>query len=197
MHDSVMKWVAKLVERDILPEPCNFIIEVGAYNVNGSVRDLIEKAINWRYNLVSKVRYVGTDMRPGPGVDVVLPASNLWQLATKEQRPDLVVCTEMLEHAEDWENDLRTMCDVLRLGGGLILTTRSPGFPKHDYPEDYWRFTRMQLHCYLVDMGMRMISNEPDHPSSPGALLYYVKDAETTTISPQTFLEMGRPTHVQ
>lgn len=189
MHDSVMRWGQSLIDCGLLPDPCNYVIEVGSYNVNGSLRPIIESA--------TKARYVGVDIREGPGVDFVLPASRLWKLVNRDGVPDLIVCTEMLEHAADWQHDLYVMCDVLRLGGGLILTTRSPGFPKHDYPADYWRFTRIQLHHYLRDMGMLPIRSEDDIATHPGVLMYYDKDLPTRPIELNTFSEVGWPLRVK
>lgn len=52
----------------------------------------------------------------------------------------------------------------------MIVTTRAPGFPRHDFPSDYWRFTRGDLarafdDCEIVsleadtlDMGSYLIA---------------------------------------
>ena len=53
----------------------------------------------------------------------------------------MVISTEMLEHAEDWQAAVRGMVSVLAPGGVLVLTTRSEGFPLHGYPEDHWRYS--------------------------------------------------------
>src|SRR5947209_4298942 len=119
-----MRWVAaKVTEHDLSSRST---LEVGAYNVNGSVRDLFTGA------------YLGVDMRPGPGVGKVASADSLPFL---DSEFGVVVSTEMLEHDPTFWLSIPEMARVLAPGGHLILTARGNGFPRHDYPGDYWRFT--------------------------------------------------------
>lgn len=107
------------------------ILEVGSLYVNGSPREALADGC---YH-----RYVGIDLTAGPGVDRVL---NVEDLLTSDLPPfDVVLSTEMLEHAHDWKRALLVMMSALNEGGVLVLTTRSPGFEYHPYPEDNWRFT--------------------------------------------------------
>ena len=69
-----------------------YVVEAGAYNYNGSVRDV--------YEAMGPARYLGTDAQPGPGVDLVCPAEKLGEVLG-EGTAGVVICTEMLEHAED------------------------------------------------------------------------------------------------
>ena len=124
MHDSVMRWVADKVTTYGLAEKDT--LEVGSYDVNGSVRPLFQG------------RYVGVDMREGPGVDRKAYAHCL---PFQPCSFDVVVCTEMLEHDSRFWESVKQMARVLRKDGLLLLTARGIGFPKHDYPGDYWRFT--------------------------------------------------------
>lgn len=128
MHDSVMKWVTSVVKR-LVPLDDLSVLEVGSYNVNGSVRPLFVGA-----------NYIGVDARKGPGVDIVLPASAL-TARFAEGSFDIVISTEMLEHDPAFWLSMAEMGAVLKLGGYLIITARGNGFPRHDYPGDYWRFT--------------------------------------------------------
>ena len=145
------------------------ILEVGSYYVNGTVRD------------VMPVTY-GVDMRNGPCVDEVCRAEDLVARFGQGSYAHVVSC-EMLEHAEDWKEALVNMWDVIIPGGFLILTTRSPGFPLHDYPSDYWRFTvdHMEaafptgvvesLPCTGVAVAAMKANNDPlelDHVTADG-----------------------------
>lgn len=107
------------------------VLEVGSRIVNGSLREKLEDAFpDW----------TGIDLMNGPGVDVLLDSTRI-----SEHFPfasfDVVISTGMLEHCRDWRRAVLEMVRVLRPGGLLLLTTRSPGFELHEYPADYWRFT--------------------------------------------------------
>jgi SAM-dependent methyltransferase len=136
------------------------VLEVGAYDVNGSIRGVIEA--------FGPSSYVGTDMKPGPGVDEAVRVEDL-AMYFREAAFDVVVSTEMLEHVLDWRAAIRNLKAVLRPGGVMILTTRSPGFPFHGYPGDYWRLTVDDARCIFSDMCIERL--EQDSPESPGILI--------------------------
>ena len=155
MHDSVMRWVgsaltiAELAGKDVL--------EVGSYDVNGSVRPVIMAA--------GPARYLGVDQSPGPGVDMVADALRLPAVLGQDwQPPDIIVSTEMMEHVTDWKASLLGMITVLKPGGLLVITTRSPGFGYHGYPEDHWRYTvpQMQQIIRAVGLGVLLLAPDPD-----------------------------------
>jgi len=145
VHPSAMAFACSaLTEADVRGKT---VIEAGALNVNGSVRPHVEA--------LGPAKYIATDMRPGPGVDEVCPAE---QLPVYWSNADLVISTEMLEHAADWKP-----------GGVLVLTTRSAGFPLHGYPEDHWRFSVEAMGQILKAAGLVTERLEPDpDPQSPG-----------------------------
>lgn len=140
MTPGVMRWVADMVASHRLANLST--LEVGALNVNGSVRPLFTGP------------YLGVDMREGPGVDKVANAHNLpfpnWTF-------DVVVSTEMLEHDETFWVSLAEMHRVLGRPGYLLLTTRGIGFPRHDHPSDYYRFTADALRVLLEREGLEVI----------------------------------------
>ncbi len=147
MHDSVLKWAAETVV-DLGLTEVTPVLEVGSYDVNGSVRPLF----------ADQAGYVGVDVVPGPGVDrVIVPPYLPWGDGTFA----VVVSTEMLEHTEFPVPVLADMVRVLRPGGALLLTTRSPGFEFHN-PPDYHRFTRAQLCAMLCDLGLGRITVQCD-----------------------------------
>lgn len=119
------------------------ILEVGSLDVKGSVRFVFSDISS---------SYLGVDILDGPGVDMVINVADLTKHFEKESF-DLVVSTEMLEHCFDWRNAIYQILMVLKKDGILILTTRSPGFELHDYPSDYWRFTREEMYHIFKDIG--------------------------------------------
>jgi len=87
--------------------------------------------------LFTNNRYVGADMREGPGVDVIL---NLHDIDLPSESVGTVVCVDTLEHVEYPRRALEEIHRVL-VPGGLTVISSVMNFEIHDYPNDYWRFT--------------------------------------------------------
>jgi SAM-dependent methyltransferase len=139
------------------------VVEVGAYNYNGSARDAI--------TVHDPKSYLGTDAQSGPGVDAVCPAEKLPALLG-DSAADIVICTEMLEHAEDWRGAVEGIARILAPGGLLVLTTRSAGFPFHPHPGDFWRYSPGQMDAIAGACGLEVLQLLPDpDPASPGVFL--------------------------
>lgn len=83
----------------------------------------------------------GLDIKPGLGVDVVGDAHNL---PFGNEKFDIILCTEVLEHLHSPSIAISEMNRVLKKNGKLILSTRFI-FPLHNTPNDYWRFTKYGL----------------------------------------------------
>jgi hypothetical protein len=99
---------------DVAPD--SVIVECGSRDVNGSVRGLFPLA-----------SYVGVDIEPGPGVDVVVDFRRLNVL----HPADVVVCCEVLEHDRDPKSLLAKAFQLLRPGGTLIMTCAGTGRAEH------------------------------------------------------------------
>lgn len=145
------------------------VLEVGSYDVNGSLRPTIEA--------YGPHEYVGVDIVPGPGVDLVCDAGNLVEQFGPESF-DVVVATELLEHVRDWRAAVSNLKRVCRPGGILVATTRSIGFPYHAHPADHWRYEVDDFRTIFDDLGI--VALEPDG-ADPGVFLAARK--------PETFTE--------
>jgi hypothetical protein len=71
---------------------------------------------------------------------------------------------EMLEHVADWKSVIHNLKGVLKPGGSLMLTTRSPGFPRHDWPDDYWRFSCADMAEIFRDFDLQAVRPDPQYP---------------------------------
>jgi SAM-dependent methyltransferase len=160
VHPSVMAWVEhRVVTIDL--EGLD-VLEVGSYDVNGSVRPLFDGCRS----------YFGIDKRPGPGVDLV--ADIEWNLLDHvyPNSWDIVVCCEMLEHTPHPADAANGILRAMHPGSHLILTTRSEGFPIHEHPEDYGiRFTAEDLLELFGTVEPIELVPDPD-PNSPGVFFH-------------------------
>lgn len=159
MHPSVLDWVQQtLSAADIAGRS---VLEVGSYDVNGSVRPHVES--------LGPEQYLGVDAGPGPRVDQVVDCEHLVQ--TVGSGWDIVISTEMLEHVRNWRTCLLQLAEAVMPGGMLLLTTRSPGFPYHPYPEDHWRFTVELMRDVLETLDLHGTVVPDTDARSPGVFV--------------------------
>lgn len=156
MNYAVMDYVSSVLSR------CDNIqgetLELGSYDVNGSVRSLF--ADRERFP-----GYLGIDIRDGPGVDLRMVASDMhWR-----NRFNVIVSTEMLEHDSRFWRTAIKIYFALKPMGHLILTTRNVGYERHDYPSDYWRFTADGLKELFQSVGLRTIEAIDDEQTKMSA----------------------------
>ncbi|MBU1056543.1 MAG: class I SAM-dependent methyltransferase [Proteobacteria bacterium] len=82
-------------------------------------------------------KYVGADMREGPGVDKLL---DLHDIDLPSGSAGTVLCIDTLEHVEYPHKALEEIHRII-VPDGVVVITSVMDFPIHDYPYDYWRFT--------------------------------------------------------
>lgn len=103
------------------------LLEIGSQDVNGSLREIAPPGIDW----------LGCDVAPGKGVDVVL--ADPYTLPFAAGRFDVVVTSSCFEHDQlFWLTALEAL-RVLKPEGLFYLNAPSDG-PVHRYPLDCWRF---------------------------------------------------------
>jgi len=145
MRDSVRDFVALCSRHLPLREP---IYEFGSYQVSGQ-----ESAIDLR-PMFSGKRYVGADMRPGPGVDVVL---NLHAIDLRDASVGTALVLDTIEHVEFVREALKEVYRILDADGIVILSSVM-NFPIHSYPNDYWRFTPESFRSLLAPFRSRYVT---------------------------------------
>lgn len=131
------------------------VLEVGSLDVNGSLRPVaLDRGAS---------RYVGVDLQAGPGVDIVCRAERLIEQFGSNAF-DLVISTELLEHAEPWRLVIHHLKTVVKPQGLLLITTRSIGFPYHGYPHDHWRFQLEDFRAIFSDWEIETLESDPRDP---------------------------------
>jgi len=128
------------------------IIEVGSYNVNGSLKPLLES--------YKPKEYIGVDIMKGPGVDIVCNAEETVDKFGKE-RFDVVISTELLEHVRNWKKVICNLKNICVREGIILITTRSKGFPYHGYPYDFWRYEMEDMRIIFSDCDILVLEKDP------------------------------------
>jgi SAM-dependent methyltransferase len=103
-------------------------------------------------------RYVGLDIEPAAGVDVV---GHIESLPFDDGSFDVVLCTQVLEHTDDPQQAVREIHRVLRSGGVALASTHGV-FVFHP-PSDLWRWTHEGLRRLFLQAGdWRELSVRPN-----------------------------------
>jgi hypothetical protein len=82
------------------------VLEIGSLDLNGSIRSFFENC-----------RYLGVDVGPGPGVDLIARGEDL---EFSGNYFDVVASTECFEHTPNWARILNNM---IRMSKGLVFFT--------------------------------------------------------------------------
>lgn len=195
MHSQAFEFIAAKA-RDL--GRVGFVLEIGARNVNGTVRGLFDAE-----------RYVGIDVAPGPGVDVVASGTDY----VPDAPADVIVCCEVLEHTAEAEAICRRAVDNLAPGGVLLLTMAGTGRAPHSAidgcdlrPGEFYRNVSVgELGAWLLKtdctanvtedrvagdtyavavksgQGARLRLAMPDRPALKSVLLWYPGSAVSTS----------------
>jgi len=131
------------------------VLEVGALDVNGSVRPILER--------FGPAEYIGVDLINGKGVDRICRVEDLVTLFGPSSF-DLVVASELLEHVRDWRTAVSNLKNVCKPNGIILITTRSPGFKYHGYPDDYWRYDEDDFLTIFSDFEILRLEGDPAAP---------------------------------
>jgi SAM-dependent methyltransferase len=126
MHKSAYEIGAKFLDRYMAAE-MKSVLEVGAFDVNGSLKDFKRDGCEW----------LGVDLEPGKGVDMVIERAN--KLPFEDNSFDLVVATSVFEHDPTFWLTFNEMLRVVKPEGFIYICAPSNGWV-HRYPMDVYRF---------------------------------------------------------
>jgi SAM-dependent methyltransferase len=104
------------------------------------------------------IRYIGADMREGPGVDIVL---NLHDINLPDESVGTALCLETLEHVEYPHKAIKELHRVL-IPDGMVVISSLMFFPIHEFPHDYWRFTPEAFRSLLKPFNKSFVGSAGD-----------------------------------
>jgi SAM-dependent methyltransferase len=117
MHEAVIEYVSREIAARDLNRDKYTVLDLGGRDINGTTRQL--------FNNVAS--YVSVDIADGLGVDIVADAADL----NLDERFDVVVSTELLEHTERADEIVAAAARHLKPGGVFVATMAGPGRTPH------------------------------------------------------------------
>ena len=100
----------KLVDKNFFREKKISILEIGSYNVNGTIRDIF-----------TNQKYTGVDVKKGPCVDIVYDGLNL----DIQDKFDLSISCECFEHNPFYLENFKKMIELTKNDGVVVFTCAS------------------------------------------------------------------------
>lgn len=154
MTPNVRRFV-KVTIQNINPD--GPVVEIGSFIVKGH-----EKLANLR-SFFPQLKYIGCDIRKGPGVDRI---ENVEKLTFKNGKIGTVLILETLEHVQ---NPIKAMSEIHRVlkKDGIAIVSSLMNFRIHNYPEDYWRFTPRGIEYLLRKFPLRIIGFQGEKEEFP------------------------------
>ena len=147
-NQTCLDWGVKHLKPDLIKD--KQILEVGSYNINGSLRKDIE--------IYQPKEYIGCDIAYGNDVDVICNASNLMEKFGKKSY-DLVISCCALEHIIDWKAAISNMKGVCKEDGYIFIIVPEK-WSKHSFPHDYWRYNEKDLRYIFADCKILVIEKK-------------------------------------
>lgn len=140
------------------------VYEFGSYLVAGQ-EDLADLR-----PLFPGKKYIGCDMRAGPGVDKIV---DVREIDLPDGVAGTVVSLDTIEHVEFVREAVNEFHRVLAPGGMLILSSVLH-FQIHDYPHDYWRFTPEAFRSLLRPFAVSHVdfAGDPEFPHTIVAVAF-------------------------
>lgn len=93
------------------------VLEIGSLDISGSIRQFFESC-----------EYVGMDVAPGKGVDVVCQGQDY---DAPDASFDVVISCEVMEHNPYWADTVRNMVRLCKPNGMVVITCATLGRAEH------------------------------------------------------------------
>lgn len=116
-HPQQLQFVKTIVSTYCTNRERLKVLEIGSYDVNGSVRKFFPNT-----------DYVGVDLIQGPGVDLVCEGD---KIPHQDKTYDIAISCECFEHNPSWAETFINMYRMTKDGGFVIFTCATTGREEH------------------------------------------------------------------
>lgn len=154
MHPNARGLIRKHLARADWPQAS--VLDVGSYNVNGTLRGVVEKR-GWTYT--------GLDIVPGDNVDVV--AEHPYEYPFADGFFDAVISCSTMEHVAAIWLWVPELVRILRPGGLLVIVAPNRWKVGHS-PPDCWRILPDGME-YLLTLDDRLENIQTERISTDTA----------------------------
>jgi len=96
---------------------CKKVLDIGSFDVNGNEKPWFDEC-----------DFIGLDIGPGKGVDVVCPAN---EYDAPDETFDTIISCECWEHNPFYKESIQNSVRMLKSGGFFIFTCATTGRPVH------------------------------------------------------------------
>jgi SAM-dependent methyltransferase len=116
-HPEQLQFVKSVIASTADQFQIKKIIEIGSYDVNGTIR-----------NFFPRTEYLGVDLVEGPGVDLVCEGG---KVDHDGNTFDLSISCECFEHNPLWADTFSNMYRLTKEGGLVLITVATAGREEH------------------------------------------------------------------
>jgi SAM-dependent methyltransferase len=154
LFGSVLFYLRLLLDLQLLT--CMRFLAPRLAHVQGSLLDVGCGEMPFRALLALEVTYVGIDVPAAHAFGMMqhpeIIAFDGTHIPFQDAVFDCVLCTEVLEHVEEYASLIAEMARVLKPGGRLLVTVPFAA-RVHHAPHDFYRFTRFRLQTLFKGFG--------------------------------------------
>lgn len=115
-HYQQLFFIEQVKNKLLKDDDCYNILEIGSYDVNGSIRKIFPNS-----------KFTGYDLIPGPNVDVVYDGKNI----ISNDLYDISISCECFEHNPYYRESFHQMINLTKPSGLVIITCATFGRLEH------------------------------------------------------------------
>lgn len=144
MHATSYRKMEELLKKYIANPTGRYVCDIGAKDINGSYRSVVEK--------FGFAKYIGVDISEGPNVDMKIME---WQ-DKLSSICSVLISGQCLEHVKDPFKWMKLYSQLL-LRDGIMIVIAPWQFQEHRFPIDCWRILPDGMRAVLQSVNLEVL----------------------------------------